>query len=70
MIGTQSTLSHSKSIIRYHDPYPRLNLRAKVDHIIQSNPKFHHIILIDVFPMLDAVMKRGYFYINLVDAKK
>lgn len=69
MIGTQSTLNHSKSMIRYHDPYTRLNLRAKVDQIIQSNPKFHQIIPIDVFPLLDAIIKRGYFFIHLGDVR-
>lgn len=69
MIGT-STLNHSKSIIRYHDPYTRLNLRAKLDHVIQNSPKFHHINVIDIFPILDAIIKRGYIFIHLGDVRE
>lgn len=67
MIGTQRTVAQSKSMVKFHDPYSRLNQRAKIDHIIQNNPKFHQIVSIDIASILDAVIKRGLFCIYLGD---
>lgn len=70
MIGTQRILNQSKSIVKFHDPYSRLNQRAKIDHIIQNNPKFHQLLSIDLAPLLDAVIKRGLLYFNLEDLRE
>lgn len=61
MIDNSKAVKQSKSLIRFYDPYSRLNFRAKAEDLFLANsPLKTNSQGIDIIAIIDAVAKRGY----------
>lgn len=60
MIDNQNFITHSKSVIKFYDPYIKLQFRASVEDLfLKTLDNINAFAGVDIAAILDAVLKRG-----------